>query len=268
MASKRRSPSPSTNNQQANSPAIAIIITAMTVIGGIIGSYITSSINNSTGQMIGRQTAIAEVQPTVNALQATIAAPTPVTMIGSAQTITVTEILQVTPTPDSNNIRIELIPGEAYPFFGTQNPEVLQGTGTLFIGFDNNGTTLYKFNYNIPDEGPAYAGFSYQFKTPLNIAAFNTIELKITYEDPSAKAQISLSDIAGRSSYIRLADGFVNGREIDHSGNERTQVISIPIALNFSDVDKQAVRFIGFGADASFTRGNRTFIVQDIKLIR
>ncbi len=190
------------------------------------------------------------------------------TSISAMQPITVTQIVQITPTPDKDNISIEDTIGSVDIFNGMNDPQFQAGSGHLAIL--RNGTDVdYKFDYNLPPEGKGYARIVFFFEPMIDIAQYNNLEVKIIFSDPSSRCDINLRDTDGNSNYVRLGDrAFLGGIDVTSSTSNNAQTINIPLRINFKSVNQKTVKEIGFNANADFVRGMHSFTIADIRLIR
>jgi len=269
MAKRTSTPPPGRQGRGIDPGLVALIGVIVTAIATIASSLITSSLTRESGESRGRATAVAELQATINFQETTTGRVQQNTNIVTVtQNVTVTQLAIVTPTPNIDAVSVETIPGELFSYNGEKDPEVGNGLGRLVIAYRPNRPLLYRFDYTIPEEGNAYAGFVFLFTDTFNFEDYDYIELTITYDDNSAKAQIGVKDITGSVQFIRLTDGFVGGSEITTTGNEKTQVIQIPVDINFNEVNKKLIKEISFSVNAAFTRGIHTFRIENIQLKR
>ena len=264
----------SSNNQRENHNLSRVILIGLFAVFVIVMSFIfiNTFLIQKNNEIYNQETAVVELQATTNLQNTTIARLKQATQVTPMpQTITVTQQIIITPTPNSNFIRIEDIPNDLYSYNGDADSKVKNGSGRLVVSYRQNTVPSYRFDYTIPTipQGDfGFAGFVFLLSDTFNFEEYDYIECTITYMDNNSKAQIGLKDVSGNTDYIRLVDGFVGGKEINAFGDEKTRTVQIPIEANFESVNKKLVKEITFSVNAIFTKETHTFVIQNIRLIR
>lgn len=244
------------------------------LVESLISKAVTATVGASISSFQATQTAFGttaeakvrpELQPTIDALETEVAR---LTAIPFTQIITVTQIVQVTPTPDetvSNVISIEDFPSEIFSFSGTG------GYGELHVIRKEDDDLDYQFYYVMPKGGDGYAGIFFRFIPTINFTEFASLQATISFSDNDAICQIYLESQVGVKSYITLGNNTLINASADarmeSEGDDR--IFTIPLAGNFLDVpNKQSISGIGISSNTNLVEGSHSCTVQEIYLLK
>ncbi len=165
-------------------------------------------------------------------------------------------INQPTPTSTSTFYPIENFPQQDFPYFGDETSTGKSGVAALYVLYDgSNQFPRYLLDYNVPQEPSGYAGLSFQFTNGQNVANYNAIEFTIQFSDTNIPIDFYAKDITGQSSSIRIL-------------SSSTDKMNIRYALDdFSGIDFNALKEVGFNSDNTFSTGRHTITVSDIRFV-
>lgn len=244
MTSKK--PSTQSTSSPAQPYVVSVFVPIFVAIIGLLGVIFTALYNNVSSEQRIRQTVIAEFQPTIIALQSNA----------------------ITASPEIQNDALFFTASSIYSFNGLDDPKIKSGFGRLFINRNSSEDVSYRLEYSIPDQGEGYAGFVFQFSPAIDITEYEYLEITLSLDDPNANCDVYLKR-GGIANYIRICDGsFLNGQRIEAATSRSTNIVKIPLRLNFRDIDQTSVEEIGFSANAAFTRGSRAFTIHEVRLIK
>jgi hypothetical protein len=169
---------------------------------------------------------------------------------------------------ESKYLPIETIPMDFFCYSDEIDKHVTgKGWGRLIIRTEN-ARAGYVLEYSIPDTGDGYAGLSFTFSSDQDLTEFEFIVFTINFGDNQARTNLYMKDIAKSGNIVPLGVGIpiAQGATVNTNGSDQT--FKIPIATNFSSLNRKVVREIGFNSDQGTSRGWHTFKVSDVKFVK
>jgi hypothetical protein len=209
----------------------------------------------------GKQTAVTELQPTIDALSNTIPIATNPPSTPFTQLITVTQIVQVTPTPDMNVLLIDDIPSEVFPFSDGVGPQT-----SMSATYDESGTINYKLDYSLPVQGDTFAGIAMRFP-PMNIATYEYIEVAVVFSN-TACCYLKLADQTGKQAEFLLEGSPPPNTRVTIVIDGDRRIIRIPLREHFGGVNLGQIREISFISYSTLATGGHSFTVSRMKLLK
>jgi len=161
---------------------------------------------------------------------------------------------QPTPTGAPTSYSIENFPQQDFAYSGAEINK--GGMAVLYLIYNGSGQyPNYLLDYNIPEGQPGYAGLAFQFTSGQNVAGYDAIEFTVQFSDFNIPIDFYVKDISGQDSSIRIT-------------SSSTDKMNIRYALtNFSGVNFNALREIGFNSDNTFSTGRHTINVSNIRFV-
>ena len=120
---------------------------------------------------------------------------------------------------------------------------------------------LYNLTYEIPMQGPGWAGFTIQLEQPVDVHSYRAIQFQIQYGDPDALIELHLKDDAGNFAKVRLDNHYVKNLPTED------QTVQVPLQM-YKQVTLNHVKEIVFAADDTFTRGKHSVLISHIHFIK
>jgi hypothetical protein len=163
--------------------------------------------------------------------------------------------------PPSTTFPLETATVKAYPYYDWENEAWSYLAVTLS---EKNGklTTRYEFDFTLPSDSGAWAGFDLHYSEPQDLTEYDFIKFAIGFGDDQARCQLCIDDISGESDCVMLGDG----RIVDAMPEEQT--IQIPLDTYFDSIARGFVREITFDVNDSFVQGEHSITVGEIRFAR
>ena len=251
-----------------NIKAFGIEAPVLMIMGVLIGIILTAVFILSIPSLF--------VQPFIaNAVSATVAAQPTTPPISTHSPITaqtppdtLTQMVQITPSPDERVLRMDSIPSRVFPYAGGTDSQI-QGSGLMSISYDDEGEINFTLDYSLPASIPGkftWAGIAIQFQ-PMSLAKYQYIEVAIKFSDSQTRCEIKFVDKSDNTAYFRLG-----GEPSPNSGVVMTidgdrQIIRVPLRGNFDSVNLEQIREVSFSTSDNLGTGNHSFTVSRIKFI-
>jgi hypothetical protein len=162
---------------------------------------------------------------------------------------------------DANAYPIEQGSVTASVWEGTHAAPPVGGTGKLSVTSDTSEgmyRTSYKFAYDIPSDGEAWAGATLAFPQPMNFADYNSLEFTIVFGCPDARLRLYVQDAYGKRNSVILGDGSII------KATTQPQTVTLPLKTLFPDVARSSIKLIDLDTNNSFTTGSHYLTISDI----
>jgi len=150
----------------------------------------------------------------------------------------------------------------SYLYEGVKKPEGGQGSGYLTVTStvsEGEFRTSYRLEYDLPQDGDAYAGVVLWFPEPRDLTGYNFIELTISFGDDQARCTLFIKDSFGGKNSVILGDGDIVRAKVEE------QTIQIPLKTYFPSVARKSVREIDLDVNSLVVTGKHSFTVSRIQ---
>jgi hypothetical protein len=201
-----------------------------------------------------------EMQGTITALQTTATQ-------SSNQVITVTQIIEITPTPDEKILLLDSLPARMFAFFGGEDPE-FQGYGYFSVHHTDSLAKEYILRYSLPEQGFTWAGISNQFNTTINFYPYSMIEVKAKPSNPGDSFQVKLVDKSEDAVYLNITNPPTNESGVSIIAQDGGILVQIPLRGNFDKLNLEQITEIGLVTHSQVAKGDGTFSFSGLKLTK
>lgn len=157
--------------------------------------------------------------------------------------------------------RVEDVGFTTFPFDGSRNPDVGFGLGYLAVTGnyeDGQAATSYKFDYSIPDETGAYAGFTLRFTEPQDLSEYNFLKFEVLFSEEAARIRVFLEDDTDALEGVILGDGQIV------TARKHSQLVRLNLRDFFPSVTRSSIREIVFDANHFFVQGTYSVTIREI----
>jgi len=157
-----------------------------------------------------------------------------------------------TPTPSSESLKIEQIPQQIFSYSET-GPE---GWDVFWLIREDQGRTIYKFEYNLPSGESGFAGLAFNFTSGIDLSAYDAIELVIMFDQSLEEVDFYFKDIAKDLNTIRIANKGSNEMALHYK------------FVDFPNINFHAIQEIGVIVNADFMTGEHRVYLKDITFVK
>jgi hypothetical protein len=248
----------STNRQRKRSGLdwTHVVTALITAVSSILVTWLTVQGNTDNVRR--------ELQATITVLQTQASQPT---MITTSQPITITRLVEVTPTPDLNILQLDTIPSRSFVFTGGNDP-LFQGSGNLSINHVDTSTKQYILNYSLPEKGFTWAGYATIYEELVNFSPYSVLEVKIQNSDNSAGIQIKLVDGTKDAVYLDVTNPPKADTRINIVAQNGLQQIRVPLRGNFDRLNLEQIRELSFIMNSYLGKGDHSLTISNVRLIK
>jgi hypothetical protein len=243
----------------------AIIPAAAAIVVGYF-SY-SAGVNAVLIPLRATQTAEARQTPALPTAQTSLTLSTQQVSTPTAQVVTVTQVIQVTPTADMNTMPIESLPLYVVAYGDSDNLDTAnRGSARLTVSYDAEAGIDYIVDYSLPDSGEGNAGIAFKFFEPYDVrgydlAGYKFIEVAISFGDEQAGCELFIKDVSDKTDAVLLNNNVVNL-------SQQNGAIRLTLSDDFDAVNLKVIKEIGCNAKTAFSQGKHVFTITGIRFIK
>lgn len=172
----------------------------------------------------------------------------------------------------NNIVNLDNVYKYIYPAYGQDDPTNIEGgTGKFYAERTRPDDISYKFEYNLTAKVDSYASLIFVLSEPMDLTQFKSLVITLRKDDNDANCQVNLKDKNGSVHYVRICDrSFEGGTEgdVSQSSADGEFTVTLPLALNFTSLDKRKITEIAFGVSGNFTNGKHGFTIHEVHFVK
>lgn len=245
-----------------------LLVILIFAIGIFIGRFLTGdsqqpALGSSATVFIdaGKQTAIAELQPTITSLQQTsFVVLTP----ASTSVVTDTQTAMSTPKANDGNLFLADLHFKVETYEDMRLPRGSNHLSVETTGDRNRISDIYKLDFTLPISKAAdlQTGFQIELFGAEDIRQYKSLKFLISFSDENAKCGIFVKSSENKFKYIPLGEGTYVFTGVGE------QPVEVPVKDILKEIPSGLVYTIIIYSSSVFTDGNHSIKIRDIRFER